>query len=291
MDQINSRDIDLEGRLLIRKVQEYWEKETCGVRYGGSRDGKEFFLEMERFRYRTEPFIPGFAEFERYQGNQVLEIGVGAGVDFSRWVRGGARAVGVDFSLGAVQHVRGRLETLEPDRTNFALVMGDGESLCFGDGVFDLVYSYGCVHHTPHPMALLREAFRVLKPGGELKAMIYHLPSWTGWLLWSRHCLLKAKPWRLPRQAIFEHLESPGTKAYSMAEARPLFEQAGFDVVEMTPKLGAGDLLAIKLSEKYKGVVNRLFQRLYPRWLVRFFGDRFGVHLLVRAKKPRQTEV
>ncbi len=269
------------------KVKNYWEKEPCGVRYGNSTELEKFLLEIEDSRYRMEPFIPQFAGFEEYAGQKILEIGVGSGTDFRQWVKGDAVAVGIDVTEEALRCTSERLSVLNSEKKNFSLIRGDAEDLCFADSHFDLVYSYGCFHHVPDPGTALKEAFRVLKPGGELKAMIYHLPSWTGWLLWFLHCFVKGKPWRSPREAIFEHLESPGTKAYTMEEAKRLFQDAGFVAIEMIPKLGPGDLLTIRLSEKYKRTVFKILQKLYPRWLVRFLGDRFGLNLLIKAKKPR----
>lgn len=267
-------------------VKDYWEQEACGMRYGHSADREKFLLEIEYSRYGMEPFIPQFADFKAYAGQKILEIGLGAGTDFRQWVQSDAVAVGLDVTEEALRRTEERLSILNPGKKNFILIQGDAEDLCFFDGHFDLVYSYGCFHHVPNPEAAIKEAFRVLKPGGELKAMIYHAPSWTGWFLWFLHCFLKGKPWRSPREALFEHLESPGTKAYTTKEAKRLFQNAGFTVIETTPKLGPGDLLIIKLSEKYENPIFKLLQKLYPRWLVRRLGDQFGLNLLIQARKP-----
>jgi ubiquinone/menaquinone biosynthesis C-methylase UbiE len=131
-----------------------------------------------------------------------------------------------------------------------------------------------------------KETFRVLKEGGELKAMIYHVPSWTGWQLWFLYSFLKGKPWKSEKEVVFEHLESPGTKVYSVEEAVEMLRKIGFARIEARPKLSPGDLLEIRFSEKYQGKIFKILQRIYPRWLVRFFGDRFGTFLLIRAVKP-----
>ncbi len=267
-------------------VKDYWEQEACGIRYGYSQDREKFLLEIEESRYRMEPFIPKFAGFEKYAGQKVLEIGLGAGTDFRQWVKNNAVAVGVDITEEALKRTEERLSILNPEKNNFKLMEGDAENLGLPDNHFDLVYSYGCFHHVPNPEAAVRESFRVLKPGGELKVMVYHVPSWTGWLLWVLHCLAKGKPWQSPRKAIFDHLESPGTKAYTIKEAKQLFHNAGFLVTQVTPKLGPGDLLDIKLSKKYESPIFKILQKLYPKWLVRLLGDRFGLNLLIQAKKP-----
>ena len=46
------------------------------------------------------------------------------------------------------------------------LILGDSESLPFSDNAFDVVYCNDSFHHYPAPQNVLREVYRVLKPGG-----------------------------------------------------------------------------------------------------------------------------
>ncbi len=85
---------------------------------------------------------------------------------------------------------------------------------------------------------------------------------------------------------MYEQLESPGTKAYTVTEAEHMFEKLGFKCIRVTTKLGPGDLLTIEPSKKYQGLAYRLVWTFYPRWLVRLLGDRFGLYLLIMAEKP-----
>jgi hypothetical protein len=112
--------------------------------------------------------------------------------------------------------------------------------------------------------------------------MIYHWPSVVGCLLWLYYCAGRLQLWRSPRWAIFHHLESPGTKAFTIDETRRLFH--GFRSITWSI-LGPGDLLKIKQSAKYASRHMRIAWRLYPRWAVRLFGNRFGLGLLVHAVK------
>ena len=266
-------------------VKKHWEAETCGVRYGASEDRGEWFREIERARYLCEPQILEFAEFKKFRAKRVLEIGVGAGTDFKNWVKNGAQATGIDLTSRGTALTKERLslEGINPNRFN--LCVADSERLPFKDGVFEMVYSWGVLHHTLNTGQAIKEAYRVLKPGGIIKAMVYHIPSWTGWLLWLRFCLFKLRPWISPRKAIYGHLESPGTKAYTLEEAKELFESARFQVIEIKTSLGPGDLLRITFSRKYGGFIYKIIGLMYPRWLVRLFGNRFGLELLLQARK------
>lgn len=276
----------VESETLKGRVKEHWEREACGTRYGSETDRKLFFDEISAARYRLEPYISAFADFPSARDKAILEIGVGAGADFQNWCRYARHATGVDLTEKAIALTRERLElnAITPER--YALRTADAESLPFGDDTFDLVYSWGVLHHTPDTAGAFREVFRVLKPGGLVRSMIYHVPSWGGVMLYLRCGPARGKFSLTMKEAIFSDLESPGTKAYTLDEARSLVAEAGFETIRTSAKLGPGDLLTIKPSEKYDSAVFRMIWQVYPRWLVRWLGDRYGLDLLIEAKKP-----
>lgn len=267
-------------------VRDHWETETCGTRYGSSSERRQYFQEIEDSRYAMEPYIPAFAQFANAAGQKVLEIGVGAGSDFSNWVRNGAHATGIDLTEAAIQLTEEHLDAFNEDTSQVVLRSADAENLPFDESSFDLVYSWGVLHHSPNTEQAFREVRRVLRPGAEFRGMIYHLPSWTGWMVWTMQSLLKGKPFQSTQQSLFNHLESPGTKAYSLDEARALLERAGFVDIRLQTRLNPGDLMLIRLSEKYDTPIHRVLYRVYPRWLVRLLGDRFGLNLMIEARRP-----
>jgi ubiquinone/menaquinone biosynthesis C-methylase UbiE len=265
---------------LKAQVRAHWEAQPCGTRQLPGDDRRRFFAELERERAEWEPYIPHFARFERGAGKRVLEVGVGAGTDFVNWVRHGARATGLDLTEHGVALTRERLGL---DGLCADLHVADAERLPFRDGSFDLVYSWGVLHHTPNTAGAIEEVRRVLKPGGVALVMIYHVRSWVALTLWLIHCAGRLRPWRSPRWAIYRYLESPGTKAYTVREARRLFSR--FSRAEIRTQLGHGDLLRMRPSEKYQSRLHRLLWQLYPRWLVRRTGNRFGLAMLIEAVK------
>jgi ubiquinone/menaquinone biosynthesis C-methylase UbiE len=275
-----------ESSDLLAAVRNHWEQEPCGTRYGrdNDEDAVDFEL-MANERYRLEPYIPEFANFESGNGKQVLEIGVGGGVDFLSWLKSGAQATGIDLTEAGVRATKEQLQSAGFPEDSYSLTTGNAEGLSFEDGRFDIVYSYGVLHHTPNTNKAFSEACRVLKKGGVLKAMVYHVPSVTGWLLWIRYCFLTGKWSKSPRSAIYDHLESPGTKAYTIAEMRAMLEEIGVSDIKLTPKLVFGDLLLNKPSKKYQSPIYSLVWRLYPRWLIRMLGDKYGLFLFVEVTK------
>lgn len=277
---------NIDNAALKAKVKQHWEDETCGIRYAQATDRRAYFREIAEARYTLEPYIPPFADFASAKGKRVLEIGVGAGSDFENWCRHADHATGIDLTERAIGLTAERLQLngFSPDR--YHLQTADAENLPFADGSFDLVYSWGVLLCTPDTERAFREAYRVLKPGGMIKAMVYHVHSWVALQLYLLHGLARGRPTKSLKQVMYEHLESPGTKGYTLAEAAQLLAASGFGQVKVWTKLSLGDMLTLKLSKKYQSPVYKVISALYPRWLVRLMGDKYGMNLMMVGVKP-----
>jgi ubiquinone/menaquinone biosynthesis C-methylase UbiE len=258
------------------EVREFWNSEPCGSRYLGEAAD---FEAHARARYELEPYIPGFAQFSSARGLKVLEIGVGMGADYLEWLKAGADATGVDLSAMSVERARRRCELAEYKAD---LRVADAEHLPFPDDTFDVVYSYGVMHHSPDTAQCLREAARVLKPGGEARIMLYHHPSLTGLMLWLRYGVLRGKS---IRRVVYEHLESPGTKTFTQDETREMMSE--FENLTMRLVFSPGDLLLSQPSTRFQSWFYRLVWKLYPRAIIRRFGRDWGLFLLASGKKPK----
>jgi len=261
-------------------VRQYWEEASCGEKLYLQDLAKEDFLRQAEIRYQLEPFIPDFAEFEKYCGRKVLEIGVDLGADHQRFAEGGADLYGIDLTRRAVDHVQHRFQIMG---LSSCLAVGDAEQLDFDDESFDLVYSWGVIHHSPDTGKVAREIMRVLKPGGEFKVMMYHKYSFVGYMLWLRYALMKLRLFMPLEQVYARYLESPGTKAYSVAEARGLFPGAvGIDIRTV---LTHGDLLASEAGQRHKGMLLSAARAIWPRFLIRRFFENHGLFMMIKGKK------
>ena len=258
------------------EVRKFWNADPCGARY---LEGTEDFVAHAQARYALEPYIHEFARFSSSRGLRVLEVGVGIGADYLEWLKAGAQATGVDLSAASLKRARDRCQAAgyRPD-----LHVADAENLPFPDNSFDVVYSYGVMHHSPDTAGCFREALRVLKPEGCARIMVYHHPSLTGLILWLRYGALRGKSLR---ECVYEHLESPGTKTYTQGEAASLLK--GFEDIHMRQVFSPGDLLLNRPSARFQAPIYRLVWALYPRRLARVFGQRWGLFLLITARKSQ----
>lgn len=166
---------------------------------------------------------------------------------------------------------------------SFDLKVADAENLPYDNGFFDIVYSWGVLHHSPDTPKAIAEVFRVLKPGGVAKIMIYHKYSLIGFMLWLRYALMCGKPLRTLNDVYYNYLESKGTKAYSIAEARELFKD--FSTVTIDTALGHGDLLTSQAGQRHEGLILTIARMLWPRWFLKIFFKKQGLFMRITAHK------
>ena len=102
--QIGSNEVKVQ-------VREWWNARPCGSRVSDEEIGsKAFFEEVERHRYLQEYHIPKIANFQDWQGKEVLEIGCGLGTDLLQFARAGARVTGIDLTPRSVELTSRRFE-------------------------------------------------------------------------------------------------------------------------------------------------------------------------------------
>jgi len=155
------------------QIRAFWNTHPCGEHQVESRndDYEAFFSAYDKMRYVREGHILQRLDMLDFHGKRVLEIGLGQGADCEQIIRRGAAWSGVDLTPESVARVSARLSLrgLPYER----LECGSALALPFPDNSFDVVFSHGVLHHIPDVKTAQREIARVLKPGGQLVAMLY----------------------------------------------------------------------------------------------------------------------
>jgi phosphatidylethanolamine/phosphatidyl-N-methylethanolamine N-methyltransferase len=98
-------------------------------------------------------------------GDQVLEVGVGTGINASLYPRN-CKVTGIDLSSSMLDKARERVA--REGLRNVRLIEMDAAQLTFAADTFDIVYAPYLVSVVPDPVQVVREMRRVCKPGGKI---------------------------------------------------------------------------------------------------------------------------
>ena len=229
----------------------------------GSRAG---FDAMEARKYFVEPHIPGFAQFARWRDKRVLEIGCGLGTDAANFAGTGAEYTGLGLSATRFDLAKRRFDVFGLDGT---FMHSNAEGLDVRPASFDLVYSFGVIHHLPDPDAVLRQARRAIRPDGEFRLMLYAKDSWKDAMIAGNFDQPEAQPC------------CPIAHSYTQAEARAMLRAADFSAVEITQ-----DHIFPYVMEKYARHEYQLqpWFAAMPPAMFRALEQRFGWHMLIVAQ-------
>lgn len=254
---------------LLEQVRTYWNNRPCNVRHSTSPVGtREYFDEVEARRYANEPHNYTFPEFDRWKGKRVLEIGCGIGTDAVNFARAGAIYTGVDLSSESVKLAKQRFEVFKLDGELFEANAEELDAVFDPHEKFDLIYSFGVIHHAPRPERVVANLPKLLAEGGECRVMLYAKNSW-------KNILIDAG-WDQPEAQD----NCPQAVTYTKQEARELFKE--FDNVHVDQ-----DFIFpwnIEHYVKYEYVKQPWFESMPPE-LFKIMERALGWHLLITAKR------
>lgn len=269
----------------IEQVRSFWDRRPCNLRHSPAPVGSiAYFEQVAERKYRVEPHIPSFADFDYWADKRVLEIGCGIGTDTMSFAGAGADVTAVDLSPKSLELARQRAETFDlADRVDFHQADAQRLAEYITPTPHDLIYSFGVIHHAPDPAAILRQAHAFAAPDATLKVMVYH-----------RYCtkvlrmLLTSPPtkWGDLDALIAEHSEAqsgcPVTYAYSRKAGRELLEQAGWTVTETRVEHIFPWRIRDYVEYRY---VKAMPWRALPDRFLRWMEKRVGWHLCLTAKR------
>lgn len=259
----------MKNEALKEEVHNFWNKQSCGTQFSDKEKySKEFFEEIELDRYTKEPEILSFADFKSGKDKKVLEVGVGAATDFLQWAKNGAELYGIDLTPEAVAYAEHRLQLYNLAAKE--IKVSDAENLPFQDDFFDIVYSWGVIHHSPDTPKALSEIIRVLKPGGKAKLMVYNRKSVLAYVFWIKHAGLKLK-WNLSvADVLWNKMESFGTKGYTIDEAKALLKGKNVKHVEIKTVITYYDKLKRfnKFMQLFSSILLMLMNKKKAGWFL-----------------------
>lgn len=251
----------------ISTVERFWDRRPCNIKHSDSKIGtKEYFDEAEARRYFVEPHIPKFAEFQKWKNKKVLEIGCGMGTDAVNFARAGANYVGLELSGKSLDLTRKRFEIFGLEGFFYK---GNAEEF---DKIvplqtFDLIYSFGVIHHTPHPEKVVKAIPKFMTHESEFRLMLYATNSW-------KNIMIKAG---------FDQPEAqsgcPIAYTYTKEEALELLSH--FEVLEIQQ-----DHIFPYIIEKYVRYEYEIqpWFRAMPEGLFQALKENLGWHLLIKCR-------
>lgn len=270
--------------ILIDRVKEYWNKRPCNVKHSSKELGtREYFEEVKNRKYFVEPHIPKFAEFERWHDKKVLEIGCGIGTDTVSFLQNGAYVTAVDLSEESIRIAEQRIKLFDFNSTHIKFFHGNAEELSKFVPLekYDLIYSFGVIHHTPNPKNVLNEIKKYMGHGSILKIMVYNKLSWKVLWIWAtfgRFC-----GWRSLDGLIAQYSEAqtgcPVTYSYTKKSIKSLLNN--FKIIDMKiDHIFPYDIKSYK-NYQYKKV---WYFRWMPNILFRLLENIFGWHICITAR-------
>lgn len=233
---------------LYDRIRRFWDREPCGTAHVSlDRGSKEFFVALDIYFKRIYPYLDEFVDAGHFAGKRVMEIGLGSGYTLQQLAKNAKETYGLDVSEETIRLNQARA-------THFGLdikfIHASATQIPLPDQCLDYVLSIGCIHHVPDIDKAVGEIYRILKPGGVFKGMVYNKNSYR------YHVSIPLARWLTPRwrgktreQCVNEMYDGSGNPygtVYSKKEMARLLSQfsritfrvqnfSGHDVI---PKIG-----------------------------------------------------
>ena len=219
--------------LEIDTVKKYWNKKNIPQQWYSNKEpfSLQWFNDITKKRYETYyNYLVEDAEFQYHSYENVLEVGVGIGTDLVQYAQNESNCYGID--LGEEQVELSKLNFKTRGLKYKEIKKGSAENIEYEDGKFDLVYSFGVLHHTPNTEKSIDEIHRVLKNDGQAIVMLYA----RGWKHYFKRCFIHGivlGKWfrnNLSWQAVYNEVSevnggSPKTGVYTKKQIKKLFRK------------------------------------------------------------------
>jgi 2-polyprenyl-3-methyl-5-hydroxy-6-metoxy-1,4-benzoquinol methylase len=261
-----------ENKPSLKEVQDFWNARPCNLRHSNSPVGtKQYFDEVEERKYFVEPHIPAFADFPNWAGKRVLEIGCGIGTDATNFSRNGAIYTGVELSSESLKLAKQRFDVFG---LSGRFIEGNAEEIdqLLKGETFDLIYSFGVLHHTPNLEMALKAIRTLMEPSSVFKMMVYAKNSWKSAMI----------------AAGLDQPEAqngcPIANTYTHSEVSDILDLSGFVVTN----LSQNHIFPYKVDEyKNYNYVREPWFQVMPEGVFAAMEKQLGWHLMITSALKR----
>ena len=265
----------------IKDVQQYWDSRPCNIKHSPKEVGTlEYFEEVKERKYKVEPHIREFADYSRWKGKKVLEIGCSIGTDSIEFAKAGALVTSIDISEASLAIAQQRADLYG---VNIKFYRADVEYLFAYIPIetYDLIYSFGVLHHTPNPRKAVKSIRMFMNSNSILKIMVYNKISWK--VFWILIKYGKGAFWKLDK-LIAKYSEAqtgcPVTYSYTKKSVKKLLK--GFKIQE----LRIHHIFPYCIPEYKLGKYKKVFYfRWLPKFLFKWLESKLGWHLCLTGEK------
>jgi ubiquinone/menaquinone biosynthesis C-methylase UbiE len=238
---------------------------------------------LHYFKWRTDQYYDyiDLMPVAGFDGRSILDYGCGPGHDLVGFAgfSNPSRLVGLDVSLPSLEQAKARLE-LHCANVELVHVDESEQRLPFDDASFDHIHSSGVLHHTPDPLRILRELRRILKPGGEMRLMVYNYDCI--WLhLYAAYTVRFRQPGNrdLDVREAFKRstdtVDCPISHAWAPAEVAEMAEQSGFRCEHLGNAVSVREVAI--LSDRFEAILDPEFETEHRSFLLSLTFDSRGV--------------
>lgn len=264
----------------IKKVEEFWDNRPCNIKHSDKPIGtKDYFDEVEKRKYFVEPHIKEFADFNKWKGKKVLEIGCGIGTDSINFAKSGADLTCVELSSNSLELCKKRFDVYGY-KAKFILCDATEIDKFLKNEKFDLIYSFGVIHHSPNPEDIMKSIKNLCHENTEIRVMVYSLFSYKTLESWFKH------GWKFKfniRKSIQYYAEAqlgcPVAFTYNKKELYELFD--GFEILNIKKSHIFPYVIKDYINKVYK---KRWFFRILPNNIFNWLETKLGWHWLIVLK-------
>lgn len=265
---------------LISDIKKFWNSRPCNIKHSDKPIGSlEYFEEVKNRRYFVESHIIDFAQFDKWKDKLVLELGCGIGTDSIEFAKNGANITITDISENSLEIAKKRFQIYGYNTDAYNCNLEElSETVPIKQ--YDLIYSFGVIHHTEHPEKIVEQIQKYCHKNTIIKIMLYNKFSWksfsffltNGWKFWFN--FNKTIEYFAEAQ-----VNCPRAITYTDKTIKKLFKD--YDIIS----LKKDHIFVYNIPSYIKGEYKKtLLFKIIPTSILAYIKKYFGWHYLITLK-------